>query len=351
MNTYLILQNPGHNRVYYNLSGDMALAELGLASESLGSDCKGIVIKNIKGIRYVSFETKEDLTAGDIQIISNLSFVFAIFKEEDCNGVLSLLPIERSVTEYIDQKISSLLKYAGKTNELFTKMMINVALLASDFDYNSQIRLLDPIAGKGTTLFEAAVYNFEAMGIEIDPKSTHACEIFFKKFLEEEKYKHQADSRRVYGKNKTEAVFIKEFEYAKSKQEFKEKSNRKKLGLVTGQSQDADKYFKKNSFHLIVGDLPYGIAHGNTSDKNSKSITRNPYQLLSQCLPAWSHVLKEGGTVVIAWNSFVIPKHKLSSLFQENGFDIVNEGPELQFEHMVDKSIKRDIVIAKKKLS
>lgn len=347
MNRYLILQNPGHNRVYYNLSGQLALAELKIAINRLDTDCEEIEIIKIKGIRYISFKTKVELSEDDLQILSRLSFVFAIYKEEKLNDDYFLRPIEKFEFEYVDQKISSLLKYAGKTNELFTKMMINVALLSSDFDYHDNIRLLDPVAGKGTTLFEALVYNFEAMGIEIDSKSTHACEIFFKKFLEEEKYKHQANSRRVYGKDKSEAVFIKEFEYAKTKQDFKEESNRKKLGLVTGQSQDAAKYFKKNSFHIIVGDLPYGIAHGNTSDNISKAITRSPYQLISQCLPSWALILKEGGTIVLAWNSFVASKHKLVSLFVENGFEVLDD-EELQFEHMVDKSIKRDIIIAKK---
>lgn len=43
-------------------------------------------------------------------------------------------------------------------------MMINVALLSSDFNYNDRIQLLDPIAGKGTTLFEGAVYGFDTYG-------------------------------------------------------------------------------------------------------------------------------------------------------------------------------------------
>ncbi|NPD47814.1 MULTISPECIES: TRM11 family methyltransferase [unclassified Lentimicrobium] len=347
MNRYLILQNPGHNRVYYNLSGELALAELKIATRRLEATCEEIDIVNIKGIRYISFTTKDEITDYDLQVLSRLSFVFAIFKDHDKESDC-LIPISKYEFEYVDQKISSLLKYPGKTNELFTKMMINVALLSSDFDYRDQIRLLDPVAGRGTTLFEAVVYNFEPMGIEIDSKSTHACEVFFKKFLEEEKYKHQSNSRRIYGKNKSEAIMVREFEYAKSKQEFKEKSSRRKLGIVNGRSQDAAKYFKKESFHVIVGDLPYGIAHGNAVAQKSNSITRNPYQLLIQCLPGWSQILKPGGTIVLAWNSFVVSKHKLSEVFVENGFEVLNDEPNLQFEHMVDKSIKRDIIIAKK---
>ncbi len=349
MNKYLILQHPGHNRVYYNLAGKLALAELKIAVQRLDVICDIVEIKEIKDVRYLFIESKENLTSNDLKIISRLSFVFAIFRLQEFQDENCLIPISKFDYEYVDNKISSLLKYSGKTNELFTKMMINVALLSSDFNYNENIKLLDPVAGKGTTLFEGIVYGFNVTGIEIDSKSVLAANLFFKKYLEKERFKHTANKRQVYGKSKSEAIYIQEFEYARSKEEFKSEESRKKFGLVTGNSQEASKYFRNESFHLIVGDLPYGIAHGNTSDKKSTSITRNPSELLSQCVPEWYEVLKTGGVTVIAWNSFVVSKQKLEEIFSKNGFDVLAESPYDGFEHMVDKSIKRDILVCKKK--
>ena len=94
-----------------------------------------------------------------------------------------MIPKKTAEVHYLDNKISSLLKYQGKTNELFTKMMINVGLLSSDYSYSNTINLLDPVAGKGTTLFEAAVYGFNAFGIEIEKNAVQDSKIFFKKLF------------------------------------------------------------------------------------------------------------------------------------------------------------------------
>lgn len=344
---YLILQHPGHNRVYYNLADKLALAELKLGSQRFSVLCKNFQIVEIENIRYLSFETDKVLSDRDLHIVSRLSFVFAIFRKDKLDGNICLLPVKKVEYEYIDRKISSLLKYQGKTNELFTKMMVNVALLSSRFNYSGNIQLLDPVAGKGTTLFEAAVYGFDAFGIEIDAKSVHEASIYFKKYIEAERLKHTSTRRQVCGKGKSNAIHTQEFEYAKTKQEFKS-GEIKKLGIICGNSQDAFKYFKKEKFHLIVGDLPYGIAHGNAVDKKINSATRNPTELIETCLSGWHKILKKGGVVVVAWNVFVASKQRLSGIFSEYGFEVLAGAVYDEFEHMVDKSIKRDIIVAKK---
>lgn len=345
MVNYLILQHPGHNRVFYIAAEQLAFAELAIASKRLEANCNNIAIKVIKGIRYLSFETNEILSKTDFEVISRLSFVFAIFTLDKNGDTEMLTPIEKHSYEFVDDKVSSLLKYPGKTNELFTKMMVNVGLLSSEFGYGDNIELLDPVAGRGTTLFEALVYGYHAFGIEVDAKSTHEVNVFFKKYLENERYKHQVQKRMIYGKSKTDAVYINEFEFARTKEEFKDSKQHKKIGVITGYTQDTDKFFNPNRFHLIVGDLPYGIAHGNKTG-SQKSNTRNPFELLNLCLPAWKTVLKKGGVVVIAWNSFVVTRHKLAKAFTENGFEVLTGEPYANFEHMVDKSIKRDIIVA-----
>jgi len=348
MNTYLILQHPGHNRVYYNLSGTLALAELQIASTRLSGPSSNIEIVDIKGIRYLSLTTKSEVSEQDLELLSRLSFVFALFKLEKTGDTPHLVPIFKKEYEYIDSKISSLLKYAGKTNELFTKMMINVALLSSNFSFKDNIQLLDPVAGKGTTLYEGAIYGFDVTGIEIDPKSAQAIKIYFKKYIETERYKYSLETKQVFGKNKSNAIYGDMFKYALSKEAFKTESGQKKLQIITGTSLNASSYVKNNHYHLIVGDLPYGVAHGNSLNKKSNSITRNPSELLDQSLPEWFKVLKKGGVVVIAWNAFVISRNKLTEIFIKNGFDVITESPYNEFEHLVDRSIKRDIIVARK---
>ena len=85
---YLILQNPGHNRVYYNSSAKLALAELNIACCKLSVDFEKIDIVEIEGIRYLSFRTNEPLSDNDIRIISRLSFIFAFYSEEKFNELI-----------------------------------------------------------------------------------------------------------------------------------------------------------------------------------------------------------------------------------------------------------------------
>ena len=351
MNTYLILQNPGHNRVYYNLAGQLALSELTLACNRLSAKCSDISIVHIAGVRYLSLKCEQELQPEDVAVLSRLSFMFAIYKLMGDGLDSSLRPVQTVPYEYLDGKIGTLQKYVGKTNELFTKMMINVALLSGDFSYQDKIQLLDPVAGRGTTLYEAAIYGFDAFGIEIEAKSVHENQIFFKQYLQKERYKYTLDKRMIFGRNKSEAVYIQAFEYAAGKEEFKDNEQRKKLGVVHGSAQDSAKYFKKSSFHLIVGDLPYGIAHGSSAADKSSTGTRNPAELISACLPEWKTVLKPSGTIVLAWNAFVTPKHRLAAIFEEHGFEVLSAAPYDGFEHMVDKAIKRDVIVAKKNRS
>jgi hypothetical protein len=343
---YLILQNPGHNRVYYNLADQLALAELQIAAKKLDANVVKTEIVLIEGIRYLSIESSNSLTDRDMEVISKLSYVFAIFQYNEDSA--SLKPIRKNEYEFVNQKISSLLKYQGKTNELFTKMMVNVALLASDFIYEDEISLLDPVAGKGTTLFEALVYGFNAYGIEMEATAVHEASIFFKKYLETEKLKHKADQRRIAGTNKNNEIQIREFEFALTKEAFKSGEGLKRLGMVAGNTAEAHSYFKKPVFNLIVGDLPYGIYHGNRSYESRSGATRNPSELLEECLPGWYKILKKGGTLVLAWNSFLISPKKLGEIIESNGFSVFGEEPFNKFQHMVDKSIKRDIIVAKK---
>ena len=346
---YLILQNPGHNRVYYNAAGKLALAELSISFRRLSVKCSHSRIVEIEGVRYISFEAEKLLTENDLHILSRLSFVFAVFMTDKICGKEYLMPIRLINYEYLDGKISSLLKYPGKTNELFTKMMVNVALLSSDFSYHNPISLLDPVAGRGTTVYESAVYGFNSYGVDIEPNSVHEASIFFKKYLEAERLKHKSSKRRVAGARKSEATELNEFIFANSKEAFKTEENLKRVGFVCGNTMEIDRYFTKNSFHIITGDLPYGIAHGNASGKRTGGITRNPSSLLQESLPAWHKVIKPGGSVVVAWNSFLVPRKRMADIFKEHGFVALEEEPYTMFEHLVNKSIKRDIVVAHKK--
>jgi hypothetical protein len=347
MVTYALLTNPGHNRVYYEESKKLAAGELQLALTKLSISCGDVKSDYIAGVHYVVFSASDDLSEEDIAVIGMLSFVYAIFEIKKTRGLILLLPIMKINNRYIDENIGTILKYTGKTNELFTRMMINIALFCSDFSHLNQIRLLDPVAGKGTTLFEGLVFGYDVYGIEIGEKIVSEAYHFLKKYLETEKYKHTVKTEKVSAPDKAFKVIRHSFDIAKTKEEQKG-GNLKHVELIAGNSANTDKFFKKNFFHLIVGDLPYGVQHGNVTNEKQSSLTRNPKELLNACLPAWYRTLMNGGTLVLSWNLLVLPRENMVSLLNKSGFTVIDGDSLMNFRHRVDRSINRDIVVAKK---
>jgi len=342
---YAILYNPGHNRVYFDTSLRLSAAEFAVAAPKLSVECGEITRQNICGIDYLTFQTEGELKLSDIKIISGLSFVYALFKIEAIGGETYFKPVQRVDGAFVDESIGSILKYTGKTNELFTRMLINVACYSQN--NGESIRLLDPVAGKGTTLYEGLIKGFDVYGIEIGDAVVNEAYHFVKKFLETARYKFEYSSMRISGPKRSFSALRHSFKTAATKEEFKNK-NTKTIEFIAGNSLYADKYYKKNFFDIIAGDLPYGVQHGNVTKENQSSLTRNPAELLSACLPAWSAVLKPGGIIALAWNSNVLPRGEMENIFEERGLSVLNEGPYLQFEHRVDQSILRDIIIAQK---
>lgn len=339
---YAVLCHPGHNRVYYEESRNFTVNELAIAASKMSAGIDNIGIRRIAGIDYLMFETQRDMTEADLKILSQLSFTFALYKYRD--NVLE--PIALPSFGFIDPNISRILKYTGKTNEVFTRLLLNTAVFSLDFDPADSIRLLDPIAGKGTTLFEGLVCGYDVYGIEIGDKVVTEAYHFLKKYLEKEKYKHQVKIEKISGSNKSFTAQRYRFSISKSKAEAKDNIFTE-FELISGNAVHAASYFKKNYFNVIVGDLPYGVQHGNVTNEKQSSLTRNPKELLTACLPAWKTVLMPGGIIALSWNTFVLSKKELTIILEANGFDVLR-GDRYNFEHRVDQSINRDIIAAKK---
>lgn len=346
MINYALLGNPGHNRVYFEESKKLSVSELKIASKKLTVQCSDVRELYIADIFYIGFTTEAPLTQADIEILSRLSFVYAIFEMTKQDDKVILMPIPCRTSYFIDTDISTILKYTGKTNELFTRMMLNVAEMSSSFN-ESHLRLLDPIAGKGTTLYEGLVLGHDVYGIEIGTKTVKESYHFLKKYLETKKYKHTTKIMKASGKNKSFTAVKHMLDIARTKDEAKN-DGQKHAELVAGNSMYANAIYSKNYFHMIVGDLPYGVQHGNVTNEKQSSMTRNPKQLLAACLRNWYDVLKPRGVIVLAWNTHVLPRPEMTELFNRAGLKVLDEDVYLEFEHRVDRSIQRDIIAAKK---
>lgn len=344
--TYAILYHPGHNRVYFETSLKLSVSEFCIMAQNFSAEFENVQHETIYGINYLTFKTIQPLQESDISILSELSFAYALFELEEIHDQIYLKPIQKRNEHFIDESISSMLKYTGKTNEIFTRMMINVAYSSQSNPEN--IRLLDPIAGKGTTLYEGLIKGYDVCGIEIGDKVVNESYHFIRRFLENAKYKFRTETKKMSGPHKSFSALRHSFETAKTKEAFKAKDT-KTIELIAGNSVYANQYYKKNFFDIIVGDLPYGVQHGNVTNEKQSSFTRNPSELLNSCLSSWIEVLKPGGAIVLAWNSNVLSRQKMESLLEKHGLLVKKEDPYLQFEHRVDQSILRDVIAAQKK--
>lgn len=332
MPRYAILQNPGHNRVYFKTARQLALLELSFAGRRMSAPPEDAREELVGGLPYILFDTDSRLTDADIRLLSRLSFVYGIFEWESKGA---LLPLEKAAAYYFESDdITTILKYNGKTNELFTRLMLNIAVLAGG--NTDCLHVLDPLCGKGTSLFEALLNGYSVSGVESDSKMLQESYNFLKKYLENARYKHTSHQERQGMKDYNAQ------RYQLTLSRDKTDKNPLTAELIAGDTRDMAQFFRKNTFDAIIGDLPYGVQHGS---KGGKTESRNALPLLKAALPGWHKVLKPGAALVLAWNLFLIDRDEMEDALESGGFE-PDHSQRAAFVHRVDQAIKRDLIVA-----
>lgn len=343
MPQYGILMFPSYNRVYFQSTKELSAAELEAANGRLLNPAQSIAHRTIAGVDYITFETDAPLAPQDIRILSRLSFLYALF-ELRTGDIVALIPLKKDPQEYFEEDLNTILKYSGKTNEAFTKLMVNLGWLLCDAFGNETIHLLDPLCGKGTTLFQGMICGFHTYGVEIDKSAVQQAVTFLTRYLKTKRYKHKLSESKMSENNK-KICDIYRFELARSKEDYKE-GRQLKTEFYRADTLHTAKFLKKNSIDILIGDLPYGVQHG--SNTPTGSFTRNPEILLKEALPVWHKVLKPGAALILSWNTFMLKKATLADILRTSGFEVYMDGPYSRFSHRVDQAIIRDLIAAKK---
>ena len=344
--TYAILPNPRHKRVYLNHANAMAVNELAFMKQRLSAPVTNIHTQDIGNLPYILFDAASQLTTADINLLSRLSFAYALFELANPQQSSSpIIPIATNPDYFIDEDISAILKYTGKTNELFTRLMLNLAL--SYQQTAGPIKLLDPMAGKGTTLYEGLMQNLDVYGIEIDPKPAHEAFVYIKKHFEMARYKHTSHTQKTGGiaqDGKKFSATRYQVDVARSKEEQKA-NNSRKFEIIAGDTRHTASYHKKDFFHIILADLPYGVQHHAKKKPHSGGLTRNALELVTEAMPGWMKVLKHGGVIALAWNLFLIDRGEMVKLFADHGLVVPDNMEEMDFSHRLDQATHRDLII------
>ncbi|RCG32101.1 SAM-dependent methyltransferase [Sphaerisporangium album] len=341
---YGILIMPAANRVYAEASVELMEAELEVFDRAvLGGRLEHIVPETIGGVPYITFAAPE-LSEREIGFLSNLSSLYALFGL-NADGTLAPVPLRR--LDRFDDDLITIQKYAGKTNEHFTKMLLNATILSTRFAaemVDRPLAVLDPLCGRGTTLNQALMYGYDAAGVDIDGKDFEAYAAFIRTYLKRKRMKHSAEIVPVRRDRKLVARRL-EVSIGLSKEEYKS-GEKRRLTVVNADTTSAGAFFPRESFDVIVADAPYGVQHG--SRDRQQHLSRRPLDLLAAALPEWTGLLRPGGAVGISWNTYVAGRDDVAEVFAKNGLEVLDEGPYRRFRHRVDQAIIRDVIVARK---
>jgi SAM-dependent methyltransferase len=363
MNRYAFLILPSHNRVYADAAPALARAELAVLSAALPDaviDQESVAEAVIGGVPYVTFEAGE-LSPRDAGLLANLSALYALFEVTD-GELLRPVPLRR--LDRFDDDLLTILKYSGKTNEQFTRLLLNVTLASSEFAGDlaapggRRLAVLDPLCGRGTTLNQALMYGFDAYGADIDARDVEAYAVFIQRWLKDKRLKHQADFSPVRRDRKVVARRL-TAEFAATKDEYKA-GDVQRLEVIETDTTRAGEFFRAASADLVVTDLPYGVQHGSHAGGRAggprgadagRSLARSPLDLLRESAPAWARALRPGGALGISWNTLVARREDAAAALAAAGLEVLDSAPYRAFRHRVDQAITRDILIARRPAS
>ena len=331
--TYAFLLYPHANIRYRQSLLQLAVQELSMTLSALGREAE-VVPQKMGGAMFLTFEAAK-LTERDMRMLSQLASVYMLFEMED--GKLTTL--ERTHPNYVGEDLPALLKYKGKTNEMFTDTMLTMALAASAFMpvHDSQLVVCDPMAGRGTTLMLALRRGYHGVGIEIGKADVKEAADYMTRYLEFHriKYKRTDSALTVRGQvGGRENKFV----FSDSAEHFKDGDTRT-LRLICGDTREAEALLKPNSVHLMVTDAPYGVQKGTAGRQDSIDGT------IAAALPGWHSVLKPGGVLAISFNTHVTKRDALIRLMEKAGFEAVQTA---NLEHWVEQAISRDVILARK---
>lgn len=338
---YAILANPGHNRIYFDTAMKIAYSELKAITKSRGIELK-IYEEDLGLPASICFKTNRKLEEEDFKALSVSSIYYAIFEILEDNLLRAITPVEYNT---FPESLNQILKYNGKTNEQFTRLMVNLAISACETN-SEKICLIDPMCGKGTTLYEGIIRGFDVFGVEINSQWTQEIYTYLLRYLKTGKYKHKSEKgKQSSPKGKKIAEYFKVI--TACTKELYNKKCMQNINVFNSDTRNTGILIKKESCDILVSDLPYGVQHGSKNEKDS-NLNRSPLDLLKDCIPSWKKVIKVGGSVVISFNEFTLKYSDVEKVFESNGFKVLNEDPYINYIHRVDQSINRNLIVAVK---
>ena len=319
---HLLLLAPAANRVYADQAPRLLAAEVAAL-------CPGVTVEPTSraGVDYLLLSGSLDL-----DMLARSSAALALFAE---SGSL-LEPVELPRSDVFDDDLVTIQRYPGKTNEQFTRLLVNLTLAAVRRE--APYSILDPLSGRGTTLLAGWTLGHDVAGVEQDEKAIEQLRAYLSTYLRRKRIKHAVslDPVRREGRSLGRRLDATATLAGRSLS----------LGVLPGDAADSARLWGKRTFDAVVTDAPYGVVHG-AHDSGGRH--RSPEALLEAALPVWAGQLRTGGALGLAWNTLSLPRERLVALVCGAGLSVLDGGPYSGLEHRVDSSIHRDVVVATKR--
>ncbi len=318
---------PQRSTQYAALASALAPHELRLSP--IGHQMGPIQPITLGGRDFLRFDLPTEPSAEEVEELGRLAMTGAFFIYYERLGRVAgplLRPIETGF-EPTFPELATTRRYRGKTNELFTHFMCNVARFSSGLRNRpwNTLRVFDPLAGGGTTLLTALMLGAEAAGVEANAHDVESTVAFIRQYMREQNLPCEVREERFKGIGRRWVLTLGQ-------------AQRRQCILAQGNTQDSARLIGGFHPHLIVADLPYGIQHKGEL-----------VELLSTALPVWASILPLGGAMVLAWESRRLGRAEMIELVQNSApLTVLNDPPYDALAHRVDRVIKeRDLIVAR----
>ena len=325
---------PQRTTLYGNLARFLAPPEV--LTSPLGRRVRAWERRRLGGQDYVLLDLDGDLAADELGLLARLGAVAAVSEFFEGIGPVPgplLRPLEPAWAPFLPLELVEARRYRGKTGELFSAVLLNLALFAGAFAARTgeRLRVLDPLAGGGTGLFTALVRGYDAVGIEREREDVESTDTYVRQFLREIGTPFKRVDERVRGAGRRYVFAIGRTDATRT------------LGLILGDTFQTPHLLAGlpggARFHAVTTDLPYGIQHrGKVTD------------LLERALPLWAAALLPGGAAALAWEASTPRRDEARAIVERHpGLQVLDAFPYDALAHPVDRQIKRrDVLVVRK---
>jgi len=331
--TYRMYLESDLNRVFTQSLGPIAAAELGaVLSHQLDARDTSIELVDEGRASYLAFTFDGDREAL-ARRVAKLSATAALFQEHSASS-LEPIPLVDDLT--FSTEVVTGQRYKGKTSERLTRLMLNLATAVADVADEDGWSLLDPMCGRGTTLNWALLYGGRSTGLDVDRRALDDYATFLAQWAKKCRLPHKMQR---YKKQNSESRHF-DFTVARDRATLAAKS---KPDIRTLHAPADDASVPVGTHSMLVSDLPYGIQHQARSATTDAPTSMSDLvgNVLGRCAPA----LRSGGSLALSWNVRSLGRPDMVDQLVDAGCECVDIGG---FEHRVDRTIQRDVIVARR---